>query len=276
MFALLASPLAACAGSPANDHSPTDAAVPPPVDAAPIVMRSMLQRPLFGDVHPQNLLIDPNFSVRSAGLGNWQAQASQGTQPNPSFAGSLMSDSPNGIALPVARVADSAMASAMSQLDLVAQVPGGPGPFHLRVWISTLDATQSASVDGATVGLLTALDQKAIQISEDPKQARVIAGRTWHLFAGDITQNLSLGAFVDIDFLPSSNTWLIQAPEFIPKAIDPTPNAELVRRSPPTARTRPMTAPEKAIVARYRQQPRISVPASHPSLDDEPRDLPRR
>jgi hypothetical protein len=155
----------------------------------------------------------------------------------------------------------------------VAQVAGGPGPFRLRVWISTLDAEASASLAGVTVGLLTSQQGNATEVKEDPARTKVIAGRTWHLFTGTIDHSLKLGGFVLFDFKASKNTWLIQAPEFIPVALAPSEKTTLLQH--PAARPRPLTEHEQQLIRRYQQQPRISVPAGHPALSEDPRQLPR-
>lgn len=250
----------------AMDAGTTDAGTPS--------KRTLAQNALFGDVHPQNLILDPSFSARQYGIGNWQTATADPSQSSPTFSSSYLSDAPAGIALPVARLADGRNSTSNFQLDLLAQVPGGPGPFRLRVWISTLDASASAPLSGVTVGLLTSLNQSALPLDEDPAKAQVIAGRTWHLFEGQISDDLSLGGFVLFDFAPSQNTWLLQAPEFIPIALDPAA-AQKARRLP-AARARPMTAREGELVRRYRQYPRISVPASHRVMGDRPPDLFRR
>ena len=187
-----------------------------------------------------------------------------------------MTDSPAGLGMPVGHLADAKSSTGNFEITLVAQVAGGPGPFHLRVWVSTLDATASATLTGATVALLTSADATTgTVVTEDATKARVIAGRTWHLFTGQISQALSLGAFVIVDFPASTNTWLLQAPEFIPTAIDPSPTTEILQRRP-AAKARPATAHERSVIRRYRLQPKLSVPAGHRALRDEPRPKDRR
>jgi hypothetical protein len=243
-----------------------------PADMGPIVQRTLRHNPLFGDTHPQNLLIDPSFSVRGAGVGTWLSQTADPNQASPAYAASLMSDSPASIALPVAHLSDNAMSMGNYELTLMAQVPGGPGPFHLRVWVSTLDLRASTDVGYVTVSLLGSLNGgDAVQVYENVSAAKVIAGRTWHLFEGDLMEDRPLGGFVQFDFQASVNTWLLQAPEFAPKALIPTQTPELLRSMSP-ARHREMTARERAFVDNYRKQPRISVPASHPTISGRDRD----
>jgi hypothetical protein len=52
-------------------------------------VRTLVHNPLFGDEHPQSLFIDPNFSVRSPGLGDWQSQTGDPAQTAPSLVSSL-------------------------------------------------------------------------------------------------------------------------------------------------------------------------------------------
>jgi hypothetical protein len=259
---------AACGDNlkPAQADAGSVADGPGQLDGGPVSARTMVQRPLFGDSHPQNLFLDPTFSVPSyySGVGNWMALTQDAAQGYATLQAAPMSDSPAGIAMPVGQLSDATGSSASYQLDLFTQVPGGPGPFHLRVWISTLDASASTSMDGVSIGLLTSLASNLVTVDEDPAQAKVIAGRTWHLFTGEISQNLRLGAFVLFDFPPSANTWLVQAPEFIPTAIDPSSTDKVRRRA--ARAPRPITAREQALVDRYRLQPKLAVPGGHRAL----------
>lgn len=245
-------------------------------EAAPAPNRTMLRRRLFGATHPHNLLIDPAFGIRGSGrgLGSWLAISGDPSTGTATMSASYLNDSPNGMGLPVARLSDNSKSTSHYNLDLIAQVAGGPGPFNLRVWVSTLDAATSAKVTGVHVGVLTSIaNGQVIDIDEDTKKARVIAGRTWHCFAGTFPKSLSLGGYVLVDFAPSANTWLLQAPEFVPKLIDPAATAEI---SLPIAKARAMTARERELIIRYKKQPLISVPGGHPVLQDQPEEIHRR
>jgi hypothetical protein len=238
-----------------------------PAPAKPKVQRSLVHNPLFGDTHPQNLFIDPNFSVRGAGVGTWLAQTGDTSQSAPAWGATLMSDSPAGIALPVARLADNAMSAGHYDLSVLAQVPGGPGPFHLRVWISALDPDASADASGVGISLLGSLNgSKAAQVTENADAAKVIAGRTWHLFEADLMEDRPIGGFVVLEFASSANTWLLQAPEFVPTALLPSPAPELAQRKLRLARERVMSERERALIDKYIHQPHISVPGSHPAI----------
>ncbi len=284
---LIAAPTTACGSSSTGinpapipaDAGPGDSATndaaseaqPDAADAAPASTRTMVYNPLFGDTHPQNLFLDPNFSVRQPGVGDWLVGSGAITGTGPTFFGGMMSDSPAGIALPVAHVSDESGSTLNYDLQMVAQVPGGPAPFRLRMWISTLDAAASTTLSGVTVGLLLSeYSQSVIEIKPDPQSARVIGGRTWHRFDGTITSDLKLGAFVILEFAASKNTWLVQAPEFIPAAIDP-PSTTMALNPALTPSRRPATDAEKQLVDRYRHQPHLSVPASHAAVTDRPR-----
>ena len=239
-------------------------------DATPspeVVVRSLVFNPLFGDTSPQNLLLDPNFSVRfGGGLGNWQPTTFNVMAATaPAFGSWPMSDAPAGIAMPVAHLADGTGATTNVDLVLLAQVPGGPGPFHLRVWVSTLDPAASATVPDASALVLTSLSATATEVSEDPAQARVIGGRTWHRLDGIVSQDLTLGGYVAFEFQATQNTWLLQAPEFVPVALEASAAAAVPRvfRFP-----RAMTAGERQAIIRYVRQPRLSVPPFHPARAD--------
>lgn len=239
-----------------------------PAPAKPLVQRTLVTRPLFGDTHAQNLFIDPNFAVRGAGVGTWLAETDDISQTAPSWAGLAMSDSPAGIALPVGRLADAAMSTDHYALSLLAQVPGGPGPFHARVWISTLDPDASlVEVSVVQVSVLGSLNMRdTVDVTENVDAAKVIAGRTWHLFEADLMDARSIGAFVLFQFPSSANTWLLQAPEYVPTALLPPPAPEMAQRTLRLGRVRAATAHELALVDKYVHQPRISVPASHSAI----------
>ena len=232
-------------------------------------VRGLMFNPLFGDTSPQNLLLDPNFSVRfGGGLGNWQPTTFNVMATTaPSYGSWPMSDAPAGIALPVAHLADGNGATTSIDLVLLAQVPGGPGPFHLRVWVSTLDPAASATLPDVAAAVLTSLTATATDVTEDPAKARVIGGRTWHLFDGIVSQDLTLGAYLAFEFPASKNTWLLQAPEFVPVALESPAKADaVVPRLFQFART--MTANERQAIIRYVRQPRLSVPPFHPAMSD--------
>jgi hypothetical protein len=114
--------------------------------------------------------------------------------------------------------------------------------------------------------MLKSTDPGAVLIGfEDAAKAKVIAGRTWHLFDGEIDTSLSLGGYVAFQFGPSANTWLLQAPEFVPVALE----KPVGPATPPAMRLgveRAMTPAEKQAVFRYASRPRVSVPAFHPIL----------
>ncbi len=156
-------------------------------------------------------------------------------------------------------------------LDLVAQVPGGPGPFRLRVWISTQDPAASTAIEGVAVGLLTSLDGNAITVEEDVGSAKVIGGRTWHLFQGEIGQDLQLGAFLDFHFPASANTWLVQAPEFIPSAL--VNSGQGPGTTFRAARVRALNAHERAILVRHKRSPKLGIPATHKLMREGRREL---
>jgi hypothetical protein len=72
-----------------------------------------------------------------------------------------------------------------------------------------------------------------------------------------------------LDFAASKNTWLLQAPELIPAAIDPAPPSA----AGPPAAPRPPTEREREAVRTLRAQPVLSVPASHPAVSERAGDL---
>jgi hypothetical protein len=264
-----ATPDATVDASTSADAAAPDAAAPG---------RTMVERPLFGDALPQNLFLDPNFAVRQGGLGNWMAVSADPSNPTATLSASLMSDSPNGVALPVGRLSDAKNSKKGYGLTLVAQVPGGPGPFRLRVWLSTVDPAASVAPAGVTFGLLTSLNGKVVEIEEAAGQAKVFTtatadggvARTWHLYEGTIDAAIQLGAFVVLDVHSSANTWLLQAPELVPLALVP----EAAKGAPRAAKVpRDATEREREAIRWVKKQPVISVPAAHAAVSERAADL---
>ncbi len=273
LLAALAVPLTACGGSDTTNAPIADTGVvadtgTPDVAADAAPLRTMVQNPLFGDTHPQNLILDLNFGTRASGVGMWLSESADSAQQyKTTFASVLMSDAPDGLAANVAQLADGSGSKSHFELSLFAQVPGGPGPFEVRVWISTQDPAASAKFVGAEVAVLTAQSGgTTISIHEDTTKARVIAGRTWHLYAGTVNQDLPLAAFLLLDFAGSANTWLLQAPEFVPGALVATGATTKARPLRPATTMRPETTRERELVRDYQRQPHLSVPAWHPSI----------
>ena len=254
------------------DAAGDDASADANADTGP-GLRTMVVNPLFGDMPAQNLFIDTNFASRQAGIGGWIAESGDNANLNAAtYSSSLMSDAPDGIAANVAQLADGAKSTTSFELSLYTQVPGGPGPFHLHVWVSTLDATASATLKGVSIGVLASESATStLEVHEDTTRAKVIAGRTWHLFDGQIPQDLQLAAFVLFDFNASKNTWLLQAPSFAPVALEPAASTSKSRPVLAPTTARPMTTRERELVRRYKSQPRWSVPANHPSITERPR-----
>src|SRR5262249_6218254 len=167
----------------AASSPPTAAASPPTAGARPTAGRRLRARWWRGrssatPTRRTRSSVRRSASPSAAGVGNGPASTDDPSAFGPRYSGSFLSDSPSGIALPVARLADASNSSGNFPLGLMAQVVGGTGPFRLRVWVSTDNADASASVDGVSIGLLTSLNGTAITVSEDTASTKVIAGRT--------------------------------------------------------------------------------------------------
>jgi hypothetical protein len=281
IFALIvasASSLFACGGASdmptptvAEASVPFDATADIAVDASPParVVRTLKSVPLFGDTSPANLLIDPAFENGEFGVGRWNAGfgAAPGT-----FANAAMSDAPVGLAFPVGTLADTNPAGT-NELSLTAEVTGGRGPFRAKVWISTQNAAASKDAPSlATISLVaagnTTLDNsglrtlgKSYDLKEDAAARLTLAGRTWHRMVAEIPDTIDAGAFFTLGFRPSKNTWLMQAPEFVPTELLKPVMARTLSLGPRTP-GRSATAAELELVRRYRARPLISVPAS--------------
>jgi len=248
-----------------HDVDAHDAAEAGDGDAGP-AKRTIVTSALFGDTQPENLFIDPVFSAYMPSSGNWMPMtADQSAQQGASFGAGMMSDSPVGISMSVGKLADATSSSTNYELTLIAQVPGGSGPYHVQVWLSTLDeasSSDSSNWTGVTVGLLVSEDSNIIPVSEATASKKVIKGRTWHLFKGDIAKDLRLGAFVALDFAASKNTWLVQAPEFVPVALLDSSKQSLSLHRPALA-PMPLTPTLKRCIELYVNRPKPSVVPWH-------------
>jgi hypothetical protein len=244
-------------GSSAEPTMPALAAVPPPGDAgaAPepprASKRTLRQVGLFGSMSTSNLLLDPTFDTGSPGIGRWYSNLGTGLSGNGPDPSTLVTASaPEGMALPVATVADVPETGAPRTFTLLAQVPGGTGPYVVSLWLSTerpLDGELSSlvRVSLATVaGSLT-----GAEIPRDVNATRTIAGRTWHRYQGEVPGNVALGAFLVVRFKGSKNRWWLQAPSVVPKGLLAAPTAFEV------AASYALDDAERSAVRAYRRMP---------------------
>ena len=241
---------------------PADAgsAAPPvaPPSAAP--KRTLKTVGLFGDLPVHNLVIDHTFDTGSPGVGRWYSSLGSGltgTGPDPSTV--VTSSSPHGMSLAVGAVSDTPEGAAPRTFSLLAQVPGGTGPFLVSLWLSTerplegdLPTLVRVSLASATAGTLV-----GAEIPRDEAATRTIAGRTWYRFEGEVAGDQKLGAFLVVRLRASRNRWWLQAPFVAPKAL--LASASLATASAPIAR--PVARPfalddaERAAIAAYRRIP---------------------
>lgn len=258
--ALVAVVSVACGSSRAPEQASLAEAPTPPVrDAgieAPPPVRTMKTVGLLGGSSVHNLLIDPGFDDGDFGIGRWLSNSGGAIDgAGPPLSQVVTSSSPLGIALPVGAVGDETTSRSVT---LLAQVPGGTGPFVVKLWVATqspippggkgvadLVRVSIASATGASLG--------GIDVPIDEAASRTIDGRTWTLFRGEVPGPFALGAFMLIRCKPSRNRWWLQAPEVVPKALaEPLPEAKswsapLVRRT--------LDADERRAIERYRKMP---------------------
>lgn len=205
--------------TPASEPLPVADAAPPP---APAPKRTMKTVGLFGDTSIHNLVIDPTMDVGNPGIGRWYSNLGTGLSGNgPDTAAVVTASSPIGLSLAVATVADIPDSGAPRTFTLLAQVPGGTGPYVVSVWLSTdkpldgeLASLVRVSLAAATAGGLT-----GSEVPRDESATRTIDGRTWYLYRGEVAGSPTLGAYFVIRFRGSKNRWWLQAPSVVPKPL---------------------------------------------------------
>jgi len=238
-------------------HAPPDVGVANEYDAgpAPSPARTMKSAPLFGETAIYNLLIDPTFDEGSPGIGRWYSNL--GTSLNaegPRIGQSILSASPVGIALPVAKVADIGDDGKTRSFSLIAQLPGGTGPYVVSLWVSSERPLDAAVTDWVRVGITNAVGATGltgVEVPLDPDLQRTIAGRTWHRFRGEVAGPFVLGAFVTLRFRASRTQWWLQSPEVVPKGLLATAETKSLK----VAKSIALDAEERAAIASYRRIP---------------------
>jgi hypothetical protein len=212
-------------------------------------MRSV---PLFGASAIENLLIDPTFTDGSPGIGRWYANL--GTSLNgdgPAIVQTILSASPLGMSLPVGSIADAPETGSPRTISLIAQVPGGEGPYAVSLWLSTekpvddpLALVRVSVANAASTGL------SGVEIPFEATAARTVGGRVWHRVRGEAPGPFAMGAYLVIRFRPSTHRWLLQAPEIVPRALLPT-EAPMMLVGKPIE----LEPAELAAIAAYRRIP---------------------
>lgn len=255
VFALLA---VGCGSSDEpQQHPPPDVGVAEPYEAGTTApKRTMRSSPLFGETTIDNLLIDPTFEEGGPGIGRWYSNSGISTlnANGPRIGQRILSASPIGIALPVARVFDITDEGKTRAFSLLAQVPGGVGPYVVSMWLSTERPLEAPLGDTVRVGVANAGASggiTAVEVTVDESLTRTIAGRTWLRFRGEVPGPYPIGAFMTIRFKGSRNVWYLQAPEVVPKAL----LAPAQTMSLKLARPMDLDAEERAGIAAYQRIP---------------------
>jgi len=252
LFALV---LVAGCGSSSEPFMPAVAEVGPVADAAPppapAPKRTMKTVGLFGDTSIHSLLIDHTFDVGNPGIGRWYSNLGSTLAGNgPEVESIVTSSAPLGMSLAVGAVSDIPDSGSPRTFSLLAQVPGGTGPYVVSVWLTTdkplaFDLSLvRVSFAGATAGGLT-----GSEILADP-ETRTLDGREWHQYRGEVVGSPTLGAYLVIRFKGSKNRWWLQAPSVVPKSLLPSDTKSL-RVALPHA----LDDAERAAVQAYRRIP---------------------
>lgn len=232
----------------AEPAAAVDAGTPP----APTPKRTMKTVGLFSELPIHNLLIDHTFDVGNPGIGRWYSNLGTGLSGNgPDTQTVVTSSSPGGMSLAVASVADIPDTGSPRTFTLLAQVPGGTGPYVTSVWISTekpLDGDLDSLVRVSLANATGAVSLTGTEIPRD--ETRVIDGRTWVRYQGEVAGSPTLGAYFVIRFRGSKNRWWLQAPVVVPKGLMPSTPASL-RLALPHA----LDDEERAAIWAYRRMP---------------------
>ncbi|MBI2388685.1 MAG: hypothetical protein HYV09_03625 [Deltaproteobacteria bacterium] len=193
-----------------------------PIDALARPVRTMKQVGLFGGTSVDNLLIDPSFDEGNPGIGRWYSNLGTALAGNgPPVEHVVTSSSPIGVSLPVGAVSDVPESGSPRTFSLIAQVPGGKGPYVVSLWLATekepigdLPTLVRVSLAGATAGGIN-----GSEIPREDESTRVIDGRTWVRYRGEVGGPFTLGAYVVVRFRGSKNRWWLQAAEVLPKQL---------------------------------------------------------
>jgi hypothetical protein len=224
------------------------------IDAAPAPksIRTLKNVPLFGGTAIENLLIDPTFEPGDTGIGRWFSSMGTGLSlDGPALSQLVLSDAPLGLSLPIGSVMH-----ATRTFSLVAQVPGGSGPYVVSLWLST-DKPLDGDLTVVRVALANAVGTGLTGTEIVADEERTLAGRVWHHYRGEVAGPFTMGAYMTIRFRASKNRWFLQAPEVVPK--------KLITGDPKMLLGKPfaLDADERAAVAAYQRIPRIQgVPTS--------------
>lgn len=251
--------LAGC-GSSSEPTMPAFAAVVPPTDAgpkpapAPAPKRAMKVVGLFGDQSIHNLLIDHTFDTGNPGIGRWYSNLGTGLSGNgPDVSSVVTSSSPEGMSLAVGAVWDTPDSGSPRTFTVLAQVPGGTGPYVVSVWLSTEKPLEGELATLARVSFAAATGSGGLtgaEIPLDDTATRVIEGRTWFRYQGEVATSPALGAFLVLRFRGSKNHWWMQAPSVVPKPLSTGKPASLS-----LARQVELDDAERAAVQAYRRIP---------------------
>lgn len=218
-------------------------AAPPPTKA----VRTMKTVGLFGDTSIDNLFMNPSFEPSGFGVGQWISSYGAALRGDgPELSQLVLSDSPIGTALPVGTIADAPADAAPKLFTLIAQTPGGPGPFVLSMWIASEQPIAEPISDTVRVSIVGAKTTGLSGTEIAQESETTIAGRAWHHYRGEIPGPFSMGAYVMIRFRPSKSRWYLQAPELVPKKLMSN-TAALVAGKPFE-----VSSDERAAIAAYR------------------------
>ena len=221
--------------------------------AAPAAVRTMKTVSLFGDTAVGNLLIDPTFDDAGPGVGRWLSNL--GTSPTgggPTIEQIVLSDSPASASIALGAMSDIPEKGSPRTFSLVAQVPGGTGPYIVSLWVSSDKPTEG---DLTTLVRVSLANASGISISgfEIPHESeRTIAGRVWHHYRGEVAGPFSMGAYMMVRLRASRTRWYLQAPEVVPSKLMASDTAKAL-----VGKHVLLEPEERAAIAAYQRIPRV-------------------
>ena len=247
--ALLLCSLLGCGSSveptrPVVEPVPSGSIASPPTVATIAPPRTLVQVGLFGGTSTDNLILDPTFDHGGPGIGRW-INSVDGKSSD--FGQATDARTPKGSSLPYGIFENE------KSMTLLAQLPGGPGPYVARLWVSSESGGGDATLAAVKVSLANAAGSglTSTDVPSDPASTRVLGGRTWTLFTGEAKGPFPLGGYLIIRVKATKQRWWMQGAEVLPKALAST----MALRVVPTPR--PLDTDERAAIEVYRAQPLV-------------------